>query len=856
MRTLGLAVVVPSESGVLAPLGQSPSSSCSKPTQSRPRSPLRYTAEGTPTSTGPSAADTGADFSVYGSDPFYVNSTVKLPLKSSVGTPTGKEPNPPPLPLSALPITPFEGDPRHYPRFRDAFIRMVHAPGRHLEDIDLLDYLLHSLKGDPRRFAESYSYTGGDSYHRITAQLEHRYYDPALARRLLEKELDDMRPVNDNLLDLQRYADDWVRVCGELLTFRENILDNSAYYNRFMEKLPHAVRLELFRNEHEYNEFNLEAAIIELQESIKWHRKATAFQSLDGPPQLGPGTLGGSRFKAVTNGGPKITVLEEHTTGGFMSAARRPRVAICSFCNARGTHRGSSCTAFDIAERRRQRAVELGRCLHCLRKDHHTNNIECRFIDVGLCGHCGKERHHKALCTEYAKRPRKRQQPAADRRQHLSETRQTGSTYSPGTGLPSKGSEDSQPGRRKATKRKARKSRPVPANLAASDATEDSIDGSKASSQPNVGTPAPPMAANGAAPPAAVNVRVPVQRTKLNAELDELGHCSDAPTEPDSDTEEYALGIRQPDGVGGFGATAPCAELRRTHILECVQADVCSPDDTSKKMRVTVFFDSGSSITYLDTFASDAPVRLDIFHTRLAITLADGRLCHVDACASAKIVGRLRTVFISDKDVSLLRKDKCHLVPVHVAPDIVIGRDTQHMFRKKDHPPLLPSGFCLVSSTLGLMIAGSGHITKQTPGRPPPAATAASSVDASGTPESTEAAEPQSAEGSSTSTEVVTTPAFFAVHDYEDAVLNEMGENFWKLENIGIETPTRQLDDDVAHERFRQTITVNDDGRYEVLLPWKTDNGAAPSNAELPTNFGVARGRLTSFQRAHLQTFC
>ncbi|KAH7700683.1 hypothetical protein AAVH_32195, partial [Aphelenchoides avenae] len=86
---------------------------------------------------------------------------------------------------------------------------MVHAPGRHFEDVDLLDYLLHSLKGDPRRFAESYSYACGESYHRITAQLEHRYYDPALARRLLEKELDDMRPVNDNLLDLQRYADDW-----------------------------------------------------------------------------------------------------------------------------------------------------------------------------------------------------------------------------------------------------------------------------------------------------------------------------------------------------------------------------------------------------------------------------------------------------------------------------------------------------------------------------------------------------------------------------------------------------------------------------------------------------------------------
>ncbi|CAL8130362.1 unnamed protein product [Orchesella dallaii] len=75
------------------------------------------------------------------------------------------------------------------------------------------------------------------------------------------------------------------------------------------------------------------------------------------------------------------------------------------------------------------------------------------------------------------------------------------------------------------------------------------------------------------------------------------------------------------------------------------------------------------------------------------------------------------------------------------------------------------------------------------------------------------------------------------IHDAEIAKL-------WELDAIGITDPsekkTRQELEEAALQHFEDTVTVNEENRYEVHLPW------IEGHATLPTNFNVTEKRLKS----------
>uniref|UniRef100_A0A1Y1MQW7 CCHC-type domain-containing protein n=1 Tax=Photinus pyralis TaxID=7054 RepID=A0A1Y1MQW7_PHOPY len=68
--------------------------------------------------------------------------------------------------------------------------------------------------------------------------------------------------------------------------------------------------------------------------------------------------------------------------------------------------------------------------------------------------------------------------------------------------------------------------------------------------------------------------------------------------------------------------------------------------------------------------------------------------------------------------------------------------------------------------------------------------------------------------------------------------------NLWDLEKIGIDDPCEKLTkaevDDQVREHFRQTVSRDSDGRYQISLPWLDDH----AHARLPTNKFVAQRRL------------
>ena len=66
-------------------------------------------------------------------------------------------------------------------------------------------------------------------------------------------------------------------------------------------------------------------------------------------------------------------------------------------------------------------------------------------------------------------------------------------------------------------------------------------------------------------------------------------------------------------------------------------------------------------------------------------------------------------------------------------------------------------------------------------------------------------------------------------------------EDFWRMETIGITDSPYDSDDKEAKRLFHESISYQD-GRYQVGWPWK-------ANHDLPDNYQLARGRLTTLLR-------
>ncbi len=78
-------------------------------------------------------------------------------------------------------------------------------------------------------------------------------------------------------------------------------------------------------------------------------------------------------------------------------------------------------------------------------------------------------------------------------------------------------------------------------------------------------------------------------------------------------------------------------------------------------------------------------------------------------------------------------------------------------------------------------------------------------------------------------------------HENDFMSQGNMIEDFWNLETLGIKESPEVEDDDIALQRFENTVKYdNDSKRYFVAWPWKEN----PS--KLPDNYLLAKGRLQS----------
>ncbi|KAH7693601.1 Zinc knuckle family protein, partial [Aphelenchoides avenae] len=393
-----------------------------------PSSPLAFTAEGKGIAT---VKDSGADFSLYGSNPFYLNSSVKLPLPLEIAYDSmTKTPVISQTQLKPLDPPTFTGNFIQWPRFRDDFIRLVHAPGRYLTDAERLQCLKQALKGDALVIASWYNASHSDAvYHKVTAALEEEYYRPFQARKVLHHEFLELKPKSNNSAALRNFAEATITYMNLLREYNIDLNRDCIAIEKWLEKIPGQTRLEMCRDLDLTADLALEDAVRSLKRVIIWHTSilspncglgqssaksgGTPLAIAAGPSEVHvrDGCFGEvsqrSRVVALCASdlisAPVITELKEDGhTGGFFGTPKyqsgKPS-PICCLCGSTGKHWASWCPVYDTVPKRFDRVRELGFCFKCLRKGHSAGDKSCKAT-FDVCRFC-RGNHHRALCTEY-----------------------------------------------------------------------------------------------------------------------------------------------------------------------------------------------------------------------------------------------------------------------------------------------------------------------------------------------------------------------------------------------------------------------------------------------------------------------
>uniref|UniRef100_A0A915EBB4 Peptidase aspartic putative domain-containing protein n=1 Tax=Ditylenchus dipsaci TaxID=166011 RepID=A0A915EBB4_9BILA len=170
--------------------------------------------------------------------------------------------------------------------------------------------------------------------------------------------------------------------------------------------------------------------------------------------------------------------------------------------------------------------------------------------------------------------------------------------------------------------------------------------------------------------------------------------------------------------------------------------------------------------------------------------LKNGATIHINANTLDHITAGIQHVTVDQEDSDLLSSS-----PIEV--EMLIGVAYYYQLMDWKMPKKMPSGLYKIETKLGPMLTGEGAFTKHKKG----------------------------------------TSSF--VNFSAEKSTNEVLEQFWQLENLGISEDPAENDDETAMELFQKSINFKD-GRYCVRWPWKTN---APP---LPSNYKIALSRLHS----------
>ncbi|KAH7724126.1 Pao retrotransposon peptidase family protein-like protein [Aphelenchoides avenae] len=352
----------------------------------------------------------------------------------------------------------------------------------------------------------------------------------------------------------------------------------------------------------------------------------------------------------------------------------------------------------------------------------------------------------------------------------------------------------------------------------------------------------------------------------------------------------------------GYAVSESAPPDTQAVLLECIKVTAVNPV-TGVSREATAFFDSGSSMTFsstelaadlglpqngrrkfhVNTFGETKAKLIDGFSTSLILRSPQGQEVHLDLTASDHGVKSVRTALITRDELPLLQHNACTLISTREQPDILIGQDMVRLFKRR-YGPDLPNGFYVVNTVLGPLVGGAGRVINDeskdvhvaaTPGDSdtccqPPQMIVLDIMDRSTprpnrpSPNVPSTRKPADA-ASTSSVEPANKPAPTSAYSADQVPPNgpdesisgylsglveksdaELLGDFSYLENAGMGTYEMKPDDQTAADMLQSLHTREPDGRFNVPLLFRTANGEPPSNAELPANVALGKGRAIS----------
>ncbi|KAH7720378.1 CBN-SRU-33 protein [Aphelenchoides avenae] len=643
------------------------------------------------------------------------------------------------LVLKDLPITPFEGDIRRYPMFRNRFLDVVEGQ-RNLPPRHKLQYLLQFLRGEPYELANNYQLTD-ENYFAVIDLLEERYGNEDMIRNLLMRDLIALRPPGQAVSDLRRFHGEAFRVTTDLKQLGDDVDSNRLYEQTLMSKLPQALKLELIRNSDYVEKKTASSVLTGLNQYIQLlEMTATTgvlFSKLsmeDSVPsgRKTPPRPSSPRYPSSANRGPHAVygAEAEHVP----RADPRQNRQICALCSL--SHWAPQCTIYRSIRQRYSRIKKLGLCFLCLRGNHWVEKCPQRTLEK--CKYCDRRTpHHRVLCHTAPRRIQKSPRQDPVRNQDLGTANVPGGPSGDGRSV-----ERQAPVKKAVSWSDSRAGSESTARIVPPSVLRPSGDGNskkihrrrkskspgtgskgrKGTSRPTTTSTVEDIPTKGvnacddeqllsAHQPLLTTARCPTydlpQHDRPDAGSEEssaydedpwadvrgaedeslpesIGHCSNAPSVPsDAYAEDYEW-FPPYEEPTAFAVSASLPADTQTVLLECAKVTAVNPNNGTSR-EVTAFFDSGSNVSYVSTALA----------TDLDLPQQGRRRFRVYRFGSGKPL--LMEGFATNL---VLRSRRGHTVSLKAtaAPDCIVKSVTTALVEDHELPSLLKNEVTLISS--------------------------------------------------------------------------------------------------------------------------------------------------------------